>query len=124
MRGLELSVIIFVMPYKHRSDLYAAQKRHRIKIREKLLEFLSTKSCVDCGINNPIVLEFDHADPDLKSKNVARMLSGHYSWSSVLSEIEKCEIRCANCHRIKTYAQFNHWGKTSPHSLMDKAADF
>lgn len=102
------------MPYKNRTDLYAAQKKHRIKIRARLFEYLSSKSCIDCGEDDPIVLEFDHTDPNTKFKNVARMLSGHYSWQSVAQEIIKCEIRCANCHRRKTYIQFNNWGKSKP----------
>ena len=100
------------MPYKYREDLYKAQKRHRIKIRKKVLDFLSDRSCVDCGEKDPIVLDFDHIKPDKKFKTVANMLSGHYSWKSVLSEIKKCEIRCANCHRRKTYIQLNCFGKT------------
>ncbi len=100
------------MPYKNRSDLYEAQKRHRIKIRFKMLEFLLAKKCIDCGEKDPIVLDFDHRDPKTKLKNVARMLSGHWSWESVYKEIEKCDIRCANCHRRKSYKQFGHWGKT------------
>ena len=100
------------MPYKNRDDLYAAQKRHRIKIRSYLFEFLSSKKCIDCGEQDPIVLDFDHKDPSNKTKIVARFLSGHYSWNSVLNEIEKCEIRCANCHRRKSYEQFGHWGRT------------
>lgn len=100
------------MAYKNRQDLYAAQKRHRLRIRQKLFEFLSEKQCVDCGEKDPIVLDFDHVDPKNRFKNVARMLSGHYSWKSVLEEIEKCEIRCANCHRRKSYVQFGYFGKT------------
>ncbi|MEK7572655.1 MAG: hypothetical protein AAB493_02265 [Patescibacteria group bacterium] len=100
------------MPYKNREDLYKAQKRHRIKIRKKLLEFLSLKSCIDCGENDPIVLEFDHKNTDKKFKQISNMLSGHYSWESLQREIKKCEIRCANCHRRKTYLQFGHFGKT------------
>ena len=102
------------MPYKERSDLYAAQKRHRIKIRTALLEYLADKSCTDCGETDPIVLDFDHKDRSTKFKNVARMLGGHYSWKSIMVEIEKCDIRCANCHRRKTYVQFDCWGKTQP----------
>ena len=102
------------MPYKLRVDLYAAQKRHRIKIRKKLLEFLSQRKCLDCGENDPVVLEFDHKDPKTKTRNVAKFLSGHFSWESVQVEIAKCDIRCANCHRRKTYSQFGGWGKTKP----------
>lgn len=102
------------MPYKNREDLYVAQKRHREKIRMYLFSFLSKKSCVDCGENDPIVLEFDHNSKKGKFKAVSDLLSGHYSWQSVEKEIHKCEIRCANCHRRKTYIQLGHWGKNKP----------
>jgi hypothetical protein len=100
------------MPYKDRTKLYEAQKRHRIKVRAQVLEFLSSKKCEDCGESDPIVLDFDHIGVNKKFKDVSKMLSGHYSWASVLKEIEKCEIRCANCHRRKTYKQFKFFGKT------------
>lgn len=102
------------MPYKNREDLYKAQKRHRIKVRKNLLDFLSKKECLDCGENDPRVLDFDHIDSAIKFKSVSEMLSGHYSWQSVLAEINKCKIRCANCHRRKTYVQFNCYGKSKP----------
>lgn len=102
------------MPYKDRKNLYAAQKRHRIRVREQVFLFLSTKACIDCGEKDPIVLEFDHRVSKTKFKIVAKMLSGHYSWKSVLGEIEKCDIRCANCHRRKTYKEQNSWGRSMP----------
>ena len=100
------------MPYNSKEKMYEAQKRHRIKVRGLLLEYLSTKKCIDCGENDPIVLDFDHINPSKKFKPISIMLSGHYSWKSVLKEIQKCEIRCANCHRRKTYLQFKFFGKT------------
>ena len=100
------------MPYKEREKLYAAQKRHRVRVRAKLLNFLSTKSCKDCGENDPIVLDFDHKKKSTKFKPVSKMMSGHYSWESLEKEIKKCDIRCANCHRRKTYKEQNSWGKT------------
>lgn len=102
------------MPYKDRKDLYEAQKRHRVKVRAKLLEHLSGKACKDCGERDPVVLDFDHRNSEDKFKGIAKMLSGHYSWLSVLKEIAKCDIRCANCHRRKTYAQNKCWGKGMP----------
>lgn len=99
------------MPYKNIADLYAAQKRHRTKVRESLLEFLSQQSCKDCGEKDPIVLEFDHRVPNNKFKQVSRMLSGHYSWETILKEINKCDIRCANCHRRKTHKDGKFFGR-------------
>jgi hypothetical protein len=98
--------------YKNRADLYAAQKRHRIRVRAQLFEYLANKKCIDCGENDPVVLEFDHVDRSKKTKGVARLLSGHWSWNRLLQEIEKCEIRCANCHRRKTYVQLGAWGRS------------
>lgn len=102
------------MPYKRREDLYAAQKRHRERIRAKLFEFLSSQSCIDCGENDPILLEFDHIDRTNKFKDISKLLSGHYGWKTVEPEIAKCEIRCANCYRRKTYNQFGWWGRSKP----------
>lgn len=99
------------MPYKNRQDLYAAQKRHRQKVHRLMLEYLENKVCIDCGESDPVVLDFDHVDPNEKFKGISRMLSGHYAWETILTEIRKCEVRCSNCHRRKTYFQLGYWGK-------------
>lgn len=98
------------MPYKNKEDLYRAQKRHRVRVQEKLFLFLSDKKCIDCGESDPVVLEFDHVVPNDKFKSISTMRSGHYSWDSVSAEIKKCEIRCANCHRRRTYEQVKKFG--------------
>jgi hypothetical protein len=100
------------MPYKDKKDLYAAQKRHRQETRKQLTEYLREHPCEICGESDPIVLDFDHIDPSTKTKNVARIISGHASWKRVMEEISKCRVLCANCHRRHTYRQQNHWGKT------------
>lgn len=100
------------MPYKSREDMYAAQKRHREEIRKKLTSYLLEHPCEVCGEPDPIVLDFDHIDPITKYKSIARLISGHPSWEKVMSEIAKCRVICANCHRRHTYIQQNHWGKT------------
>lgn len=76
----------------------------------KVWEYLSTHSCIDCGESNPIVLEFDHRDTRKKVKHVSFLLSNSKSWPIIEREIRKCDVRCANCHRIKTAQQF-HWYK-------------
>jgi hypothetical protein len=64
-------------------------------------EYLLQHPCVDCGESDPVVLEFDHVNGE-KRDNVASYIRSGRSWQRVLTEIEKCEIRCANCHRRAT----------------------
>ena len=66
---------------------------------------LETLSCVDCSERDPIVLEFDHRDSGLKVASVSRMMATH-GWSTVLTEIAKCDVRCVNSHRRRTARQF------------------
>jgi len=95
------------MPYKTREELYAAQARHRQRNKDNLSAYLSDKNCTDCGISDSRVLEFDHIS-DNKFKDISRMTGGStYSWKRILEEISKCEIRCCNCHRIRTLIQFD-----------------
>lgn len=81
-------------------------------MRSAVFGFLSKKSCVDCGEKDPIVLDFDHKDPKKKYKPVSKLMSGHWSWETVKKEIKKCTVRCANCHRRKSYKEQNGWGKS------------
>ena len=49
------------------------------------------------------MLELDHIDPDTKTYNVSKMVSSmHFSLDRIKVEIRKCQVLCANCHRIKT----------------------
>lgn len=79
----------------------------KISNRKFLDDYLSKQSCVDCGNSNPIVLEFDHVR-GVKKLNVSDMILRSYSLKTIQDEIDKCEIRCANCHRIKTYNRRNN----------------
>jgi hypothetical protein len=65
-------------------------------------EVKKTFSCVRCGCSDWRVLEFNHID-GVKLFNVSDMLRDGCSKFAVLSEIAKCEVLCANCHRIYTF---------------------
>ena len=104
------------MHYQNNRQYYLdkAHKRNgrvRIERTKFLIDYLTKHPCIDCGNNNPIVLEFDHKEEKEKDFNVSSVLI----WGSIdriLKEIEKCEIRCANCHKIKTAKQHN-WLKAT-----------
>ena len=64
--------------------------------------------CIDCGLKDPECLEFDHKDRDDKIMNIARAKQSS-STEKLLKEIDKCEIRCANCHRIKHAEELGYY---------------
>lgn len=67
-----------------------------------LWEYLGDHPCVDCGEEDPIVLEFDHV-AGTKEFPVSEGVSRMYSIKKIKAEIDKCEVRCANCHRRVTH---------------------
>lgn len=74
-------------------------KKTRLEIT-KLINWSKTRPCKDCNNKfHPEAMEFDHV------RGVKRFeLSEyhHYSWENILIELKKCDLVCANCHRIRT----------------------
>ena len=83
-----------------------------------------SSGCISCGYNkNPKALEFNHRDPATKYRNkngktvdISKMalasgknskVKSRYSIKTILAEIEKCDILCANCHREHTFPNSN-----------------
>ena len=70
-----------------------------------VIDFLKENPCVDCGEKDPVVLDFDHMMD--KEFNISDAVHGHYGLKTIVKEISKCEVRCANCHRRKTSKERN-----------------
>jgi hypothetical protein len=99
--------------YRKNAGVYTARARARAAIdrprnREYVATFLKTHPCVDCGEGDPIVLEFDHRDPTTKRDDVGRLMH-MANLTAVVAEVEKCDVRCGNCHRIRTATQFGSY---------------
>lgn len=94
--------------------VHAVGQENRVhRNRMYLFNYLSKHPCVDCGEADPIVLEFDHVSEN-KEYNVSYLVALGYSITKIGKEIDKCEVRCANCHRRKTMKQFNWYNKSDP----------
>lgn len=77
-----------------------AKRQCRAKNYEILCK-LKEKPCTDCGeLFPPFCMDFDHVR-GTKVASISRLLSDN-KFDKVLEEIEKCELVCANCHRIRT----------------------
>lgn len=88
----------------------SADRRNKSNISTKnrlfVLECLSA-GCVDCGEKDILTLDFDHIKD--KCSEISTLISRCVSFKKLKDEISKCEVRCANCHRRKTYQQINCW---------------
>lgn len=80
------------------------RKRH-LDTWQKIAAYLADHPCVDCGEADPVVLDFDHIEQKSKRGAVSK-LRRDSSWEVTLNEIQKCVVRCANCHRRRTAKQF------------------
>src|SRR5665213_2283169 len=86
------------------------RKTHQARSRElgkknydKIRAFINEAKqapCMDCHQTfPPCVMDFDHRDPTEKAMNVGACRS----LKKTIAEIEKCDLVCANCHRIRTW---------------------
>lgn len=74
--------------------------RHWMQARRRVTDSIKAeRGCADCGCSDPAVLEFHHVDRTTKTDTVGRMTGR--SLEQVLAEVEKCDVLCANCHRIR-----------------------
>jgi hypothetical protein len=64
-------------------------------------ETLARSGCVDCGLPDLCVLDFDHVIPG-KTANVLDLARSGCRESRLLEEMSLCAVRCANCHRRRT----------------------
>lgn len=85
-----------------------AQAEWYIRNRTWIKNYLESHPCVDCGESDIVVLEFDHRDDVEKVNNVSNMIR-RYSLNNIKLEVDKCDVRCCNCHRRRTAIQFSWW---------------
>ena len=83
----------------------ASRKVYRNRNRQFVFEYLKTHPCIDCGESDPIVLDFDHLEMGKKEANISVLSRSSIKIERIINEIQKCEVRCANCHRKRTYKQ-------------------
>lgn len=74
-----------------------ATKRRNIRV---IFDALMATGCVDCGVRDLVVLEFDHVGT--KTSTVMSLAWRQKSLGRIRAEIAECEVRCCNCHRRRT----------------------
>lgn len=70
-------------------------------------DYKTKHSCVDCKkYYNYWIMDFDHKLGEIKLGNIGEMVY-RYSLETIINEIKKCELLCANCHRVRTIIDEN-----------------
>ncbi len=90
------------MPYRNREiSLRKGRERSAASYQRfrSILRDAKNKPCTDCRKSYPpIVMDLHHCR-GVKKYNVAEMV--HKPIEVLLDEIEKCDVLCANCHRMR-----------------------
>lgn len=95
--------------YYQANKTYYLEKAKRRNTRQReilqpLLDAAKDKPCADCGVKYPPwIMQFDHLDGSEKIANLSDMKRWAYATNTVLAEIAKCEVVCANCHCQRTH---------------------
>lgn len=98
----------------HKKVVQRNNRRYQQETR-KIIDKIKDKPCADCGHRFPsVVMDFDHVDPTSKLFSIANRMARTVSLEVLLAEISKCEVVCANCHRLRTHG-------LSPRGATDSA---
>ena len=90
----------------HKKRQHKEEKKRRLyRAKQWVMNYLSTHSCVDCGESNMFRLDFYHVRG--KKTNTICVLTRKGSIAAIIAEISKCEVRCANYHRIRHATEIN-----------------
>lgn len=87
---------------------YERQKERQERNMRFILDYLLKHPCVDCGETDPLALEFDHVKGK-KKFNLSEGTTKRRPLEAIQKEIEKCVVRCVNCHSIKTAEENGYW---------------
>jgi hypothetical protein len=86
------------------ANMYVEKSRGKnADTKKAIVQALKAKPCTDCGNQYPIeCMDFDHVQPVLKAGTISRMVKDASSVKKFIKELDKCEVVCSNCHRIRT----------------------
>jgi hypothetical protein len=74
-------------------------KKWRQDTKQRIIDAFDGKCC-NCGYNKcHAALELHHLDPLQKKFTFGAIRSSPKSWATIVEELRKCVLLCANCHR-------------------------
>ena len=85
---------------QHHLATLAKRRARRIERNRAIIRHLKGAPCTDCGLTfPPEAMDFDHLEN--KDELISKLVFS-VGTKRLLAEISKCEVVCANCHRVRT----------------------
>lgn len=80
--------------YRERDKI---QKAKQYSKKREIIDNIKSSGCIICGETETVCLDFHHLDPSQKDFKVSSL--NNKGLKTILAEVDKCVILCANCHR-------------------------
>ena len=97
---------------KHEYRSNQEKNAQKAKRNRALVELAKAGGCVDCGLDEPDILEFDHVpERGEKLRDIGPMVASGAGVAVLLAELAKCDVVCPNCHRRRTNVR-RQFGRT------------
>lgn len=68
------------------------------RAKKQWLDTQKESGCSKCDEKDPACIDFHHRDPEQKEANLSVAIA-HWSIERLKTEVAKCDLICANCHR-------------------------
>ena len=99
---------------KNRARIDSNHYQFTEMMRERCNQIKHATGCHFCQELEPICLDFHHRLQFEKHLSISEMINRHSNWDKIITEIEKCVVVCANCHR-KVHAGILHFSLEESH---------
>lgn len=78
-----------------------------------IVEAARAGGCVDCGLMEIAIIEFDHVpERGPKAWSIGVMVASGRGAKLLREELAKCDPVCPNCHRRRTLARLQFGGRS------------
>jgi hypothetical protein len=102
----------------HMQRVLRVTQRQR-EFARRFVDNAKSQPCLDCGVQfPPCAMDFDHVR-GTKVADLARLRLARGGWSKLVDEIAKCEVVCANCHRLRTKLR-RDGGELKPNEVVQR----
>ena len=101
---------------KHHQRTKKKKRKQQNQLKDKRQHFVLEEmqrrggKCAKCGFSDIRALDWHHLDPNEKVNSISEMVRDRVSMDKLQAELDKCELICANCHRIEEQ-RLGNWTK-------------